>query len=133
MRGILQMKWRAIAVLVSSLALGGCFLLAAGAGAGAAVVFTNRGAKSVVDGSVDAVFERSVAAFQQLAIGETGRATEESGAKRRLEGKKGDLDVTVELNRENATATTVEVYARKNLVEYDKNFARDVLTKIIQK
>ena len=126
-------KWRSLVVLVSSLALGGCFLLAAGAGAGAAVVFTNRGAKSVVDGTVDQAFDRSVTAFQQLSITESGRATEESGAKRRLEGKKGDLDVTVELTRESATTTSAEVYARKNLVEYDKNFARDVLTRIIQK
>ena len=126
-------KWRSLVVLVSSLALGGCFLLAAGAGAGAAVVFTNRGAKSVVDAPVDQAFDRSVTAFQQLSITESGRATEESGAKRRLEGKKGDLDVTVELTRESATTTSAEVYARKNLVEYDKNFARDVLTRIIQK
>ncbi len=81
------LRWRSAVVLASSLALGGCFLIAAGAGAGAAVVFTNRGAKSVVDGSVDQVFDRSVTAFQQLAITESGRATEESGAKRRLEGK----------------------------------------------
>jgi hypothetical protein len=39
----------------------------------------------------------------------------------------------VELTRESATTTSAEVFARKNLVEYDKDFARDVLTKIIQK
>ena len=132
MRAI-ALKWRTLAILVSSLALGGCFLVAAGAGAGAAVVFTNRGAKSTVDGSVDQVFERSVGSFQQLGIAETGRSTAESGATRKLEGKKGDLDVTVELARESSSTTSVEVYARKNMVEYDKNFAKDVLGRIIQK
>jgi hypothetical protein len=118
--------------LAATMTLGGCFLLAAGAGAGAAVAYTNRGAESTVSGSVDQVFDRSTNILQQLGITETGRATESSGAKRRVVGTKGDLEVTVELTRATEATTKVEVFARKNAVDYDKDFARDVLTRIVQ-
>jgi hypothetical protein len=118
--------------LAATVTLGGCFLLAAGAGAGAAVAYTNRGAESTVSGSIDQVFDRSTSTMQQLGITETGRATEASGAKRRIVGTKGDLEVTVELSRASDATTKVEVFARKNTVDYDRDFARDVLTRIVQ-
>jgi len=119
--------------LIGALACGGCFLVAAGAGAGAAVVYTSRGAKSVVDGSVTQTIDRTATAFQQLGITETGRGTEESGAKGRLVGTKGELEVTVEINRASETSTNVEVYAKKNAVTYDKDFARTVLDRVVQR
>jgi hypothetical protein len=125
--------WSVGALLLASVGVEGCFLVAAGAGAGAAIAYTNRGAKSVVDGSVDQVFDRSAAAFQQVGITETGRGVEDSGAKRRLVGTKGETEVTVELTRESATTTSVEVVAKKNPVDYDKDFAKTVLTRIVQK
>ena len=124
-------RWSVGALMLASVE--GCFLVAAGAGAGAAVAYTNRGAKSVVGGSVDQVFDRSAAVFQQLGITETGRGVEESGAKRRLAGMKGETEVTVELTRESATTTSVEVIAKKNPVDFDKDFANTVLTRIVQK
>jgi hypothetical protein len=125
--------WSVGVLLLASAVFEGCFVVAAGAGAGAAVAYTNRGARSVVDGSVDQVFDRSAGAFQQLGITETGRGVEESGAKRRLVGMKGETEVTVELTRESATTTNVEVVAKKNPVDYDKDFAKTVLTRIVQK
>ena len=125
--------WSVGVLLLASAAFEGCFLVAAGAGAGAAVAYTNRGARSVVDGSVDQVFDKSVAAFQQSGITETGRGVEESGAKRRLAGMKGETEVTVELTRESASTTDVEVVAKKSPVDYDKDFAKLVLTRIVQK
>ena len=124
-------RWSVGALMLASVE--GCFLVAAGAGAGAAVAYTNRGARSVVDGSVDQAFDKSVAAFQQSGITETGRGVEESGAKRRLVGMKGETEVTVELNRESASTTNVEVVAKKSAVDYDKDFAKLVLTRIVQK
>lgn len=132
MRGKI-LRWRIGVALVSILTFNGCFLVAAGAGAGAAIVFTNRGASSLVGGTVDQAYERSAAVFQQLGIAQTGSSTEESGAKRRLVGTKGDLEVTVELSRSTDSTTSAEVYAKKNVVEYDKDFAKDVLNRIIQK
>jgi hypothetical protein len=128
-----MLRWPFLALLGASLSLGGCFLVAAGAGAGAAVAYTNRGAKSVVDLSVAQAMDRSTAVFQQLGIAETGRGTEDSGAKGHVTGTKGELEVTVEVSRASATTSNVEVYARKSAVQYDKDFARDVLTRIIQR
>jgi hypothetical protein len=118
--------------LLVPLVLSGCFLVAAGAGAGAAIAYTNRGASSTVHGSVDDVFTRSVAAFAQTGVTKTGESTEDSGAKRKLVGSKSDLEVTVEMSRATDSTTSVEVYAQKNAVQYDKDFAKDVLNRIIQ-
>jgi hypothetical protein len=125
-------RWHAGILLATSLALGGCFLVAAGPGAAGAIAYTNRGAKSVVDGTVDQVFARSTAAFGALSIVETGRSTAGSGTTRTLVGQQGDLEVTVEAAQASATTTNVEVYAKRNAVDYDKDFAKDVMNRIIQ-
>lgn len=122
-----------VLLVASPLALGGCFLVAAGAGAAGAIAYTNRGASSNVSGSIDAVFDRSVTAFAGAGIRETGRSTEESGAKRRLTGAKGEQEVIVEMERKESETTKVEVIARKNAVDYDKKLAEDVLNRIIAK
>ena len=123
--------WR-FALAASPLALSGCFLVAAGAGAAGAIAYTNRGASSNVSGSVDDVFARAVSAFSGAGISETGRSSEDNGAKRKLVGSKGEQEVTVELNRESSTTTKVEVIAKKNAVDYDKELAKDVLDRIIK-
>jgi hypothetical protein len=120
-----------LALTLTPLTVSGCFLVAAGAGAAGAIAFTNRGAQSDVAGSVDEVFARATTAFEGAGIRETGRSTEESGTKRRLVGSKGELEVTVELERSTSTTTRVEVIARKSAVEYDKDLAKDVLGRIL--
>lgn len=124
------LAWR-LALAATPLALSGCFLIAAGAGAAGAIAYTNRGAESDVAGTVDQVFDRAVAAFQQSGITETGRATEDNGTRRRLVGAKGEQEVTVELNRSSESVTKVEVIAKKNAVDYDKELAKDVLDRIL--
>ena len=120
-----------LVLAASTLAAGGCFLVAAGAGAAGAVAYTNRGATSVVAGTVDQVFDRSAAAFQQAGITETGRTTENSGQVRKLIGTKGEYEVTAELNRSTDSTTKVEITARKSAVEYDKEMAKDILTRLL--
>jgi len=126
------LAWR-LAIAASPLTLGGCFLAAAGAGAAGAIAYTNRGASSDVAGNVDQAFNRAVTAFQQSGITETGRSTEDNGAQRKLIGRKGEYEVTVELNRSTDSITKVEVIAKKNAVEYDKELAKDVLSRIVAK
>lgn len=113
----------AATVLTSS----ACFLVAAGAGAGAAVAYNNRGATAQLPGGVNATFDKAVASFGRNGISETGRGTENSGTLRTLTGTKGDLEVTVEMRRKSDNVTAVEVVAKKNLVEYDRDFAKQVL------
>ena len=113
------------------LAAGGCFLVAAGAGAAGAIAYTNRGATSVVSGSVDQVFERAVAAFQQAGVTETGRSTEDSGRQRTLVGTKAEYEVTAEVKRTPESTANVEITARKSTVEYDREMAKDILNRIL--
>ena len=113
------------------LAAGGCFLVAAGAGAAGAIAYTNRGATSVVSGSVDQVFERAVAAFQQAGVTETGRSTEDSGRQRTLVGTKAEYVVTAEVKRSTDSTANVEITARKSTVEYDREMAKDILNRIL--
>jgi len=118
----------AVATMTSS----GCFLLAAGAGAGAAVAYTNRGASANIEGGVNAVFDRATRAFGTMSIAETGRATEDSGNTRRLVGKLGDHEVTVEIQRQSDNVSAVEVTAKKNVVDYDKEIAKKVLESMVK-
>ena len=120
-----------LVLAASPLAAGGCFLVAAGAGAAGAIAYTNRGATSVVSGTVDQVFERAVAAFQQAGITPTGRSTEENGTLRKLIGTKGEYEVTAELNRSTESTTKVEITAKKSAVEYDKELAKDILNRML--
>ena len=109
----------------------GCFLVAAGAGAGAAIAYTQRGATASVPGSVDAVFSKAQSAFRAMNIAETGQSTENSGATRRLVGKEADNEVTVEIKRSSDEVAAVEVVAKKNVVDFDKDLAKRVLDRIV--
>jgi hypothetical protein len=60
-------------------------------------------------------------------------STEKSGAQRQLKGKKGDLDVTIDMEQKSSATTRVEVTARKNVAEWDKDYAQQVLSRIVQK
>jgi hypothetical protein len=120
-----------LVLAVSPLVASGCFLVAAGAGAAGAIAYTNRGATSVVAGTVDQVFNRAVVAFQQAGITETGRSTENSGKLRKLIGKKGEVEVTAEFNWATDSTTKVEITAKENAVEYDKELAKDILNRIL--
>lgn len=122
------------AALLGAAAMGtsGCFLVAAGAGAGAAVAYTNRGATANIEGTVPVVFEKAVRAFGSMQIAETGRATENSGDLQRLVGKLGEQEVTVEVKRSSENVTAVEVTAKKNIVDYDKDLAKRVLDAMVK-
>lgn len=119
-------------VAAATLTSSGCFLVAAGAGAGAAIAYTQRGASGQVPGSVDDVFGKAASAFSQLGITETGRSTRDSGNSRTLVGKTGEQEVTVEMKRASEATTAVEVTAKKNVVEYDKELAKRVLDAMVK-
>lgn len=121
-----------IALATATFTSGGCVLVAAGAGAGAGAVVAsnNRGANAQLAGTVDGMFDKAVASFAANGVHETGRGTEKSGDVRTLSGKKGELDVTVRIERVSESVSSVEVIARKNVVEYDRTFAKQVLDSI---
>lgn len=123
------MTWAA-AVAVAGAATG-C-VAAAAAGAAGAVYATTRGVESLVAAPIDQVAARSEAVMKNMGIVQEGSSTENGGAKREFKGKQGDLDVTVQLERQDSVTTKAEVYARKNLAEWDKDYARTVLERIVK-
>ena len=119
--------------LALALPMAGCVAAAAAAGAGAGIYLTSRGAESLVDNSIDQVAERAQAVMAEEGIVPDASSTEKGGDKREFKGKKGDLDVTIELERQGGTSTRVEVNARENLAEWDKEYAQQLLSRIVQK
>ena len=110
----------------------GC-VAAAAAGAGSAIYLTSRGAEGVVEGSTNDVAARSRAVMAKEGITEDAQSTEKGGDEQEIKGKKGDLDVNIDINRETDKTTKVEVTARKNLAEWDKDYAKDLLNRIVEK
>ena len=105
---------------------------AAAAGAAGAIYATTRGVESLVSVPVDQVATRVPPVMDKLGIVQTGKSTEDTGAKREFKGTHGDLDVSIQLERQDSAMTKVEVSARKNVAEWDKDFARTVLEEILQ-
>lgn len=110
----------------------GC-LAAAAAGAAGGAYLTTRGAEAVVEGSVSDVAARAQSVMGEMNIVKEDESTEDQGAKHVLKGKDGDLDVTIEINRETDKTSKVEVTARENLAEWDKDYAKRVVNQIVEK
>ncbi|HEU5169982.1 MAG TPA: DUF3568 family protein [Gemmatimonadales bacterium] len=119
--------------LACAVALPGCVAAAAAAGAGTGIYLTTRGAESVVEGSVDNVASRARAVLREEGVTITETKSEDGGDKQELKGTKGDLDVTVTMERQSPSTTKVEVTARKNVAEWDKEYAQQILNKIVQR
>jgi hypothetical protein len=111
--------------------LGGCFAAAAGAGAGAAYYFTTRGVGSTIGAPVDDVAARTESVFAAQGIRITETKAEPGADKRTLKGKKGDLDIEVQIERQSDQTSKAEVSAQKNLVEWDKDYAQSLMDKIV--
>lgn len=112
----------------------GCILAAAGAGAGGAIYVTERGAEAQIAAPVSRALDASRQVFQELAITETRSTTEQStggGEKRTLEGKTADREVSVNLQTA-GTGSRVEVVVKKTAVTWDKDFAKQILNKIVE-
>jgi hypothetical protein len=110
----------------------GC-LAAAAAGVAGGVYATTRGAESVVEGSVDQIAGRAEAVMSEMGIVKQGESTEDQGDKQVLKGTKDKLDITITINRETPTTAKVGVTARENLAEWDKDYAKEVVSRIVQK
>ena len=129
-KSIARVKWMLAMALI--LPMTGC-LAAAAAGAGAGIYLTSRGAESLVEGSIDQLATRARAVMNEEGIVPDASSTEDGGTKRELKGKKGDLDVTFELEEKSDKTTRVEVSARKNLAEWDKEYAQQLLQRLVEK
>jgi hypothetical protein len=122
-------RWALLLTLAGGLT--GC-VAAAAAGAGTGIYLTSRGAESIVNGSVDQVATRARAVLKSEGVTIDATSMENSGDNRQTKGKKGDLDITVSMERQSPTTTKTEVSARKNLAEWDKAYAQRILDKIVK-
>ena len=129
-KSIVPMRW--LAALAVALPATGC-LAAAAAGAGAGIYLTSRGAESLIEGPIDQVATRARTVMNEEGIVPDASSTEKGGQNRELKGKKGDLDVTIQMEQKTDKTTRVEVAARKNLAEWDKDYAQKVLQRIVEK
>jgi hypothetical protein len=129
-KSITPARWMLALALV--LPMTGC-LAAAAAGAGAGIYLTTRGAESLVEGTVDQLASRARAVMNEEGIVPDASSTDAGGDERELKGKKGDLDVTFEIQEESDKTTRVEVTARKNLAEWDKEYAQQLLQRLVEK
>jgi hypothetical protein len=128
---IAPIKW--VLALALVLPMTACLGAAAAAGAGAGIYLTSRGAESLVEGSIDQIAARARAVMSEEGIVPATSSTDNGGDKRELKGKKGDLDVTFEMEQQSDKTTRVEVTARENLAEWDKDYAQKLLQRIVEK
>ena len=119
-----------VGLLALGAASGGCVAAAAGAAGG--IYLTSRGAESLVNATTDEATNRARAAFQSMGIQETGYSTDDGGDEQELKGTSGDIDVTVDIERESSTTTKVEVTAKKSAVNWEKDYAKQVLSRIVE-
>jgi hypothetical protein len=124
-------KWALALALV--LPTTGCLAAAAAAGAGAGIYLTTRGAESMVASTPDQIATHARQVMNDEGIVPDASSMEKGGDKRELKGKKGDLDITIDIERKDPKTTRVEVTARKNLAEWDKAYAQQLLGKIVAK
>lgn len=122
-----------VIVLGLSTAFGGCAAAAVGAAAGAAgaIAYTERGAGSQVNVTVAEATAAAEATFEDMGIAVTGRETEEGEVE--IRGERGGMDVNVHIEREDAGMTQIDVTAREGALDYDRDYARSVLTQILDR
>ena len=127
--------WRqaalAVGLATGTVGAGAC-VAAAAAGAAGAVYATTRGVESRVASPIDRVVASSESVMKDMGIVQDATSSDNGGTKRELKGKHGDLDVTIQMEQQDTATTKVEVYARKNLAEWDKDYARQVLERIVK-
>ncbi len=112
---------------------GGC-LAAAGAGLGAGIYLSDRGAESLVATPIDRAMAAAQQTFREMGISEEKITSEQTGSseERQLNGKRGDKNIQVTLRTE-GEGTRVEVVASEDMVVWDKGLAKEVLEGIVKK
>jgi hypothetical protein len=130
------MKRFAVIPLCASLTvasvLSGCAAaVLGGAGAAGGIAYTDRGAKGEVKGNVDQVNQAAQSALQSMNIQVTGNEMKNSGQERTLAGKSGQAAVTVNMTQAGTNTTHVEVIAKEETFKWNKDYAKEILAKIV--
>jgi hypothetical protein len=129
-RLILAMAWTTMGVASQACAPAAGAAIGVGARQAESVYSNSRGAKSIVDGSVENVNARTQKALSHMHVQITEKDVEGEG--RKYKGTKGGEEVTVTLARNDANTTTVEVNAQRSELSWDKDLAKEILVRIIE-
>ena len=120
---------RMVLVLALATLPAGCLAAAAAAGAGGAIAYNERGASSLVNRPAENVAAAARAVLVDMGIAPD--VDEVDGDDRVVSGSRGDLRVRVEIERESGNRSEVMVTAREGTLDYDREMARDILSRII--
>lgn len=119
-------------LVAATVVLNGCLLAAAG-GVGGGIYFTNQGVESIVPGGVEEVSTATERAFGDFDLTRTELRIDEEGRTLRAQPSGGgDPEVTVTIRQEGDDSSRVEVKARNSVVTWDKDYARQVIEKIVE-
>ena len=113
--------------------LAGCAAAALGGGAAGGIAFTERGARGDVKGDVGRVQSQAKQALQEMNIQVTGNASQNSGKEQSLDGKSGNTEVSVKMNQTTSDMTHIEVIAKEGTLKWNKDYAQQILSKIVNK
>ncbi|HEU4558646.1 MAG TPA: hypothetical protein VFS20_12385 [Longimicrobium sp.] len=124
------LKAAQVAVLALGVsAAGGCVAAAAaGAGAGAGIYLTSQGAESMVNSPAGTVAGRVPSVLSSMGIAVTNHKMD--GNEHEWTGTRGDMEIHVQVKGETTTSSRVNASARKNMAEYDKDYAQQIVTRI---
>ncbi|MBS2027351.1 MAG: hypothetical protein JST54_05545 [Deltaproteobacteria bacterium] len=130
-------RWSRVALLAGAMGLGSSCAPAVVVGAGAvgavgAIAYTDRGAKGDVQGTPDDVRRNTEAVFRRMGIATTGYEMKNGGVERNLKGQSTTAEVTVNIVATSPTTSRVEVDAKEGTLNWNKDYARQVLTRIVQ-
>lgn len=84
-------------------------------------------------GTVADVNVRTQAVFKEMGIGVTGTQTKASSQEQEVTGVSGGKTVTVQMNPVGEGMTHVEITAKEGTFQWDQDYAKEVLKKIIAK
>lgn len=120
---------QAAMVALGLAASGGCVAAAAAAGAGAGVYLTNQGAQGMVNESAATVAARVPGVLSDMGITVTGTKAEH-GDEHEWTGTRGDEEIHVQVKAQSNGTSQVSASARKNMAEWDKDYAKTVVARI---
>jgi hypothetical protein len=120
-------------VLVPAFALFSACATAAAASAGAAagIYLTDQGASGTVSSPLATVDTRTRTVLSDMGIQVTERKEENGEVE--YHGTGNQMDIAVELETADNGGTVVKASARKNTVEWDKEYARSIVQRITQR
>lgn len=97
----------------------------------AAVEYTDRGVKREVKGNLAQVNHDARDALEAMGIRITGTGMKNSGQEQDLTGKAGKTTVSITMTQAGPDATNVEVIAKEGTFDWNKDYAKGVLNRIV--